>query len=391
MADVQPMQIDPPGSGRNLAVAPCSTAAPAHHAAVAFVEPAAPRRSPRLRRSDCYGIISHANVHDPPGSTCTPAASPPVAGPDAPADHAAAASASSAAACPVLAVAFPAASPPVANPAAPTPSSAAVSSSGGVQLIHSARSATGYKGVYSVSGGKFTARVTHQRQWVSLGVFETAVDAAVAYATHMRETSVPATPPTFGQAPAPPAGAATLGSSPSAARAVAVAVTTTATATATATATVTATATATATATVPRAAAFAGPFAGPSAVDFLAQSLPPPQEMTQHVASACECTSTGWCPQHPKPRGRKPANHTWQYVPSLGHWAYLHNETNALWDRIPRAHRRPRRRRRRRPHRRPRRLRQARHQALAAGRRRRVLSLTLSPQCTGTSPRTASR
>ena len=39
VADVQPMQIDPPGSGRNLAVAPCSTAAPAHHAAVAFVQP----------------------------------------------------------------------------------------------------------------------------------------------------------------------------------------------------------------------------------------------------------------------------------------------------------------------------------------------------------------
>ena len=55
VADVQPMQIDPPGSGCNLAVAPCSTAAPAHHTAVAFVEPAAPRRSPRLRRSDCYG------------------------------------------------------------------------------------------------------------------------------------------------------------------------------------------------------------------------------------------------------------------------------------------------------------------------------------------------
>ena len=119
MADVQPMQIDPPGSGRNLAVAPCSTAAPAHHAAVAFVQPAA-RRSPRLRQSDCYGIISHADVHDPPGSSCTPAASPPVARPDAPADHAAAASVSSAAACPVLAVAFPATSPPVASPAAPT-------------------------------------------------------------------------------------------------------------------------------------------------------------------------------------------------------------------------------------------------------------------------------
>ena len=39
VADVQPMQIDPPGSGCNLAVAPCSTAAPAHHAAVAFVQP----------------------------------------------------------------------------------------------------------------------------------------------------------------------------------------------------------------------------------------------------------------------------------------------------------------------------------------------------------------
>ena len=101
VADVQPMQIDPPGSGCNLAVAPCSTAAPAHHAAVAFVQPAA-RRSPRLRRSDCDGIISHADVHDPPGSSCTPAASPPVARPDAPADHAAAASVSSAAACPVL-------------------------------------------------------------------------------------------------------------------------------------------------------------------------------------------------------------------------------------------------------------------------------------------------
>mmetsp|Transcript_23971 Transcript_23971/g.79666 ORF Transcript_23971/g.79666 Transcript_23971/m.79666 type:complete len:207 (-) Transcript_23971:111-731(-) len=193
------MQIDPPGSGRNLAVAPCSTAAPAHHAAVAFVEPAAPRRSPRLQRSDCYGIISHADVHDPTGSSCTPAASPPVARPDAPADHAAAA------ACPVLAVAFPAASPPVASPAAPTPSSAAVSSSGGVQLIHSARSATGYVGVCGVSGGKFMARVTHQRQKVGLGVFETAVDAAVAYAKHMREPSVPAAPPTSGQAPAPPA------------------------------------------------------------------------------------------------------------------------------------------------------------------------------------------
>ena len=39
VADVQPMQIDPPGSGRNLAVAPCSTAPPDHHAAVAFVQP----------------------------------------------------------------------------------------------------------------------------------------------------------------------------------------------------------------------------------------------------------------------------------------------------------------------------------------------------------------
>ena len=39
VADVQPMQNDPPGSGCNLAVAPCSTAAPAHHAAVAFVQP----------------------------------------------------------------------------------------------------------------------------------------------------------------------------------------------------------------------------------------------------------------------------------------------------------------------------------------------------------------
>ena len=81
------------------------------------------------------------------------------------------------------------------------------------------------------------ARVTRQGQTVSLGVFETAVDAAVAYAKHMREPpSVPAAPPTSGQAPAPPAGAAPLGSSPSAARAVAVAVATTATATATATA-----------------------------------------------------------------------------------------------------------------------------------------------------------
>ena len=194
VADVQPMQIDPPGSGCNLAVAPCSTAAPAHHAAVAFVEPAAPRRSPRLRRSDCYGIISHADVHDPLGSSCTPAASPPVARPDAPADHAAAASVSSAAACPVLAVAFPATSPPVASPAAPTPSSAAiVSQAGGVQLIHSARSATGYMGVCGVSGGKFMARVTRQGQKVSLGVFKTAVDAAVAYAKHMRE------PPRFRQ------------------------------------------------------------------------------------------------------------------------------------------------------------------------------------------------
>ena len=69
------------------------------------------------------------------------------------------------------------------------------------------------------------ARVTRQGQKVSLGVFKTAVDAAVAYAKHMREPpSVPAAPPTSGQAPAPPAGAATLGSSPSAARAVAVAV-----------------------------------------------------------------------------------------------------------------------------------------------------------------------
>ena len=76
------------------------------------------------------------------------------------------------------------------------------------------------------------ARVTRQGQKVSLGVFETAGDAAVAYAKHMREPpSVPAAPPTSGQAPAPPAGAATLGSSPSAARAVAVAVATTATAT----------------------------------------------------------------------------------------------------------------------------------------------------------------
>ena len=33
------MQIDPPGSGRNLAVAPCSPAAPVHHAAVAFDQP----------------------------------------------------------------------------------------------------------------------------------------------------------------------------------------------------------------------------------------------------------------------------------------------------------------------------------------------------------------
>ena len=205
VADVQPMQIDPPGSGCNLAVAPCSTAAPAHHAAVAFVQPAA-RRSPRLRRSDCDGIISHADVHDPPGSSCTPAASPPVARPDAPADHAAAASVSSAAACPVLAVAFPATSPPVASPAAPTPFSAAiVSQAGGVQLIHSARSATGYMGVCGVSGGRFMARVTRQGQKVSLGVFKTAVDAAVAYAKHMREPpSVPAAPPTSGQAPAPP-------------------------------------------------------------------------------------------------------------------------------------------------------------------------------------------
>ena len=147
------------------------------------------------------------------------------------------------------------------------------------------------------------ARVTHQRQKVSLGVFETAVDAAVAYAKHMREPSVPAAPPTSGQAPAPPAGAVPLGSSPSAARAVAVAVATTATATA----------------TLPLAAASAGPFAGPSAVDFLAQSLPPLQEMAQPVASACECTSTSWCPQHSKPRGRGPTNHKWQYVPSLGH------------------------------------------------------------------------
>ena len=165
------------------------------------------------------------------------------------------------------------------------------------------------------------ARVTRQGQKVSLGVFKTAVDAAVAYAKHMREPpSVPAAPPTSGQAPAPPAGAAPLGSSPSAARAVAVAVATTATATATA--------------TLPLAAASAGPFAGPSAVDCLAQSMPPLQEMAQPVASACECTSTGWCPQHSKPRGRGPTNHKWQYVPSLGHWAYLHNETNALWDRI---------------------------------------------------------
>ena len=39
VADVQPMQIDPPGSGRNLAVAPCSTAPPVHHAAVASDQP----------------------------------------------------------------------------------------------------------------------------------------------------------------------------------------------------------------------------------------------------------------------------------------------------------------------------------------------------------------
>ena len=97
-------------------------------------------------------------------------------------------------------------------------------------------------GVCGVSGGKFMARVTRQGQKVSLGVFETAVDAAVAYAKRMREPpSVPAAPPTSGQAPALPAGAAPLGSSPSAARAVAVAVATTATATAAAAATATST------------------------------------------------------------------------------------------------------------------------------------------------------
>ena len=42
VADVQPMQIDPPGSGCNLAVAPCSIAAPAHHAAVVREQPSRP-------------------------------------------------------------------------------------------------------------------------------------------------------------------------------------------------------------------------------------------------------------------------------------------------------------------------------------------------------------
>ena len=64
---------------------------------------------------------------------------------------------------------------------------------GGYRLFLASRSdnTSGYKGVGKLPGGKFYARyVDGDRKNVSLGTYDTAVEAAVAYAKHMAEVAV---------------------------------------------------------------------------------------------------------------------------------------------------------------------------------------------------------
>jgi len=57
----------------------------------------------------------------------------------------------------------------------------------GQQLHLAPGTSTGYKGVFSRSKGSYGARVTRNGESIRLGVFNTAIEAAVAYAKHVQE------------------------------------------------------------------------------------------------------------------------------------------------------------------------------------------------------------
>ena len=60
------------------------------------------------------------------------------------------------------------------------------STSDGMQLEKSAKTNTGYRGVYRRASGRFEARISQSKGYKYVGSYDTAVEAAVAYAKAMR-------------------------------------------------------------------------------------------------------------------------------------------------------------------------------------------------------------